>query len=951
MEVSACPGPETLALLSDGLLDDRARLRLTAHFDQCPDCAMMMVAIGESHPDDDNAVDGGGAWLVAGDRIGRYVVREWLGRGGMGQVYVAADPQLGREVAIKLVGTTSDNRAQRRLLREAQAMAKLAHHNVVRVYDAGLADGRAFIAMERVHGMSLDSWTANHKPNWRTVVSIYVRAGRGLNAAHQAGVLHRDFKPSNVFVRDDGQVLVADFGLARLFGERKDLLSASTLPFQLSQPTTNLSIAAGTPGYIAPETLGGTATEKSDQFSFAVSLENSLRKATSGLGPKRLERIIKRARAGNPANRFPSMDALLARLEAVRRPRWPKVAAASSVLAIAAAATAYFSLRSPPSLAELCGTPDERVQQVWNQDRRDAVESWFGASKHPFAAETRDKFVARAEAFAQDYKTSFRSICSATHTDETQSVEMLNLRLDCIDARLKTLETQIEQTISTDALTTDRALIELHSIPPLSSCDPKTVVSGVLPPPPPERAATIESLNQKIRDALALYSLDRTLRANEILSEIREAVTDASHPPLSAWFRLAKAEVSLVAGNLESARENAWGAMHSAQPLGWSSATARAAAVLGQLASLNNDPREARRWIQFARHTAETVGPNAPGLLTILGQEGEIEFKLGAFTEALVINRRARDLASVLFGELSPRTLVFDLSIATCLGSLGDVDEAAKILQPLLPKMVQSVGFHHSVTAQARTNLAVSYARLGDHSQAIRVFKEAVASLAAVYGEDSASVTHAEIQLANSLSQAGKEKEARQQFVSLSQRASLSTIERASVALYFGGHLSQLSASSEAVIQLEKAVMLYAEAVPETHVQLNYARLAYGQALMTLERPRDALPVLRAAALNLGAILPEDNRHLYAAIMDLAAAEILSGVPKAGLEVLVELEARAKALPKAEDRGYVLAKLAQTYALAQRRPESQALAEQALATLANTDENRATRKELEAMLP
>ncbi|MEM6991396.1 MAG: serine/threonine-protein kinase, partial [Myxococcota bacterium] len=166
--------------------------------------------------------------LARGSALGRYVVLDQLGAGGMGVVYAAYDPELDRRIAIKLLqteeGAPDDATAgHARLLREAQAMAKLTHPNVIAVYDVGSFEDSVFVAMEFVDGTTitahLDELWEDGPPPWRDVVALYAGAGRGLAAAHAAGVVHRDFKPDNVMVGEDGRVLVLDFGLARPTGE------------------------------------------------------------------------------------------------------------------------------------------------------------------------------------------------------------------------------------------------------------------------------------------------------------------------------------------------------------------------------------------------------------------------------------------------------------------------------------------------------------------------------------------------------------------------------------------------------------------------------------------------------------------------------------------------------------------------------------------------------------
>src|SRR3954453_3457803 len=164
---------------------------------------------------------GGDGGLVKGATIGRYVVLGLLGRGGMGEVYAAYDPELDRKIALKLLrarGGPSTADARPRLLREAQAIRRLSHPNVVIVYDVGTFGESVFIAMEFVEGNTIGYWLGAGKHGWREGVDFFVAAGRGLVAAHTAGLVHRDFKPENVMITKAGQVRVMDFGLARETG-------------------------------------------------------------------------------------------------------------------------------------------------------------------------------------------------------------------------------------------------------------------------------------------------------------------------------------------------------------------------------------------------------------------------------------------------------------------------------------------------------------------------------------------------------------------------------------------------------------------------------------------------------------------------------------------------------------------------------------------------------------
>ena len=219
-------------------LDAAEREAIEAHLDDCEACSTVVVelvrAFGsmlapapraptlETTLGRTDGPDRVMETLIPGAELGRYRVRRRLGAGGMGVVYVAHDPQLDRNIAIKVLRTVSagtkasdGTEGRRRLLREAQAMARLSHPNVVSVHDVGMVDDQVFIAMEYIEGSTLGAWLADEQRGWKEIVRVFIEAGRGLAAAHRAGLVHRDFKPDNVMLGEDGQVRVMDFGLAR----------------------------------------------------------------------------------------------------------------------------------------------------------------------------------------------------------------------------------------------------------------------------------------------------------------------------------------------------------------------------------------------------------------------------------------------------------------------------------------------------------------------------------------------------------------------------------------------------------------------------------------------------------------------------------------------------------------------------------------------------------------
>jgi serine/threonine protein kinase/formylglycine-generating enzyme required for sulfatase activity len=293
--------------------------------------------------------------LDTGARIGRYVIVERVGTGAMGVVYGAYDPELDRKVALKLIkpGQGKDT-ARARLLREAKAIARLQHPNVVAVHDVGVYEEQVFLAMEFVAGGTIKSWLAAQTRSWREILDVFIAAGRGLAAAHAAGLVHRDFKPDNVLLDKESRPRVVDFGIARQAGGGDDELEGDTGDVDSQDGTQTLRDSSGkhalatltktgtwvgTPAYMAPEQfLGERGDEKSDQFSFCVALYEALYGERPFAGddmlsisvnvttehlrplpkdrgiPNWVRRVILRGLRSNPADRWDGMPAMIAAL-------------------------------------------------------------------------------------------------------------------------------------------------------------------------------------------------------------------------------------------------------------------------------------------------------------------------------------------------------------------------------------------------------------------------------------------------------------------------------------------------------------------------------------------------------------------------------------------------------------------------------------------------------------
>lgn len=350
MTPPTCPPADHLVAYAAGELDPSQRGALERHLIDCHACSTAVaeaVAGATRRLLEVPTTPRGGLRERPQDRgamVGRYVLLEPLGRGGMGQVYAAFDPHLERRVALKLLrDEAGDEASRRRLIREARALARLSHPHVVSVFEVGEADGQVYIAMELLRGQTLRRWLQAESRPWRAIRDTFVQAGRALAAAHAAGLVHRDFKPTNVIVDETGCARVLDFGLARAgTTSARDAPTPTDVSGFAADDVTGAGSIAGTPPYMAPEQLRGSFDAKSDQFSFGVSLYSALSDAAPFVGatfvareeairagpaelpgdlPRWLRLAVMRMLAFEPSDRFESMDVAVDALQVDLRQR------------------------------------------------------------------------------------------------------------------------------------------------------------------------------------------------------------------------------------------------------------------------------------------------------------------------------------------------------------------------------------------------------------------------------------------------------------------------------------------------------------------------------------------------------------------------------------------------------------------------------------------------------
>jgi serine/threonine protein kinase len=493
---------------------------------------------------------------VAKLRVGRYELGESLGRGGCGQVFAARDPDLDREVAIKVVAAVReragnpDRAAEARLLREGQALARLQHPNAVTVYDVGIDEMGAglgagsqrgvFIVMERIHGRTLSQWLRESSPSPAEIVRAYLDAARGLAAAHAVGVVHRDFKPSNAMVTGEGTVVVLDFGLATALDERAsqdtdtDLgagsssTSSSGAAFTSGSRSAEVSLTAtgvvmGTPRYMAPEQHAARpATAATDQYAWCVALWEALTGAPPFAAssiealaqakregklppaptvPANLRAALARGLSADPAQRFESMRALVDAIErgpARRRRRWLVL---GGVIAVAMGAV---SIARPTSEPPLCERAPQASERPWNlpamAELVDEVAARPGGT-HPLM---RDRVESRLDRFARGWDEMHAEVCGPA--SEAIDAETRHVQAECLE-RAEARWFEMLDVLENGSLT------ELPWLSPLWAL------------PSPRRCATEPSA------AFALVEADELTEARRAIEEVSLAV--GPPPPLA----------------------------------------------------------------------------------------------------------------------------------------------------------------------------------------------------------------------------------------------------------------------------------------------------------------------------------------------------------------------------------------------------------------------------------
>lgn len=691
--------------------------------------------------------------------IGRFVVRETLGRGGAGVVYAADDPQLGRVVALKMLRDRdrSDGAEHVRLLREARALARLSHPNVVQVFEVGETADGVFIAMERVDGLTLAEWLAARPRPLREVLEVFVQAARGLAAAHAVGLLHRDFKPGNALVGADGRVRIVDFGLARTSNpasERSapDLHDERGPDTAVSAPASRAR--AGTPAYMSPEQRRGDALDvRSDVFSFCVALFE----ATHGARPFTLDELgstlpaSPRPQAGHRPPRW--LRRLLARgLAPAREQRFASMVEVADAMTRAPLQRrrlwTLVGLAALLPLALLRREPDDQRcaarETPWDVAARRELSAAL-ESAAPALTPTRERVLAGLDAYAAALTSLRRATCEATTLRGERSPALMDRAMLCIDRGERSFTLLVELLRRPDPALAAAAGAMVAALPPLARCSEREDLLAPANDPEDPRLLAVDADLQRAE----LLRLAR--RPAEALRRIAGAVAVAQErgdPRLEARALLLRGRIE---AHVLLDRSAATRTLHAALD-----ASLRAddhalePAIWGELAFVEAELEErrelARTWLAHARAAARDPDDallRAGWLATeaaILRGEG-----LAAEAEARADERLA--LLARALPDDHPERLGAAVSRGHAL-ALRDPDAAIAGLEALRARAHEHLGAAHPNVAILELSLAQFRLERGDPDPARESAVRARAVLAGTYGDDHPLVASADLVLA-----------------------------------------------------------------------------------------------------------------------------------------------------------------------------------------------------------
>ena len=884
--------------LVTGNLDGDAAREAEAHIDACATCRVVLIELARvfelrasslprAHDDStessvDDAMPLLPAALMRGRTIGRYVVLEVLGAGAMGVVHAAFDPELDRKVALKLLRPRALGKgSSERLVREARAIAKLAHPNVVVVHDVGEHDGSVFMAMEYVDGGTLGEWLAEQTRTQPEIVRAFDEAGQGLQAAHAAGLVHRDFKPANVLRGRDGRARVTDFGLARQGSETGEDVLAQTDPGsgpRLQDATfTRTGALVGTPAYMSPEQFAGrVADARSDQFSFCVSLYEALCGARPFVGDtmaalaasvsagqvrtspafeglsKGMRAVLTRGLAVDPGSRFPSMAALLQALRTASSPRrWGGRLAVVGAMVLGAAGLASAQFSEPTATQEpRCAGDEASMQAWWTADRASAVEQALAGEGAQTGPRTRAAAVVRGtlDGYADAWTEERSAVCRADLSAQTE------VAARCLDEGFVHFQALTRALETSDAAALRHASHAVAQLGDPAACGRGDWRSSSSIEPPPAQHDAVTQLRERFVAVQVEEQLGRYDDAHALSVALLEDARAVGFDPFTADVMVELALIRVERADYEGALKTLEEGFATALRGEHDEALAKAGALSLQIyAHSAPDPERAQTWQTITEAAVERAGPYTAVAGSYWHAAGLFARAQGRWDEA----REALERALQVYAEVDPEGLEGSYALNS-LAAL-EMDErkfeaAEEKARTLIARLTHLFGPDHPdlITVYSTLSAALSSQdRLDEASEAV---ERALALSEAWVDDEAVRVQGVRMNLAMLRKRQGKLVEARDLYAqTLATWVEERGADDSLVALAhnnLASTLAMMGATEEALQHHREALRIWAKVHGETHSQVALGSASVGADLTTLRRCDEArAPLERAHAI------------------------------------------------------------------------------------------------------
>ncbi|MEM6991478.1 MAG: tetratricopeptide repeat protein [Myxococcota bacterium] len=802
-----------------------------------------------------------------GARVDRYVITDQIGVGAMGVVYRAHDPSLDRVVALKLLHPSSrtDRRRSARLLSEAKALARLSGPNVVNVYDLGTVGEELYIAMEFVDGTTLDAWLDDSDCPPSRILEVFRQAARGLAAAHAAGLVHGDFKPTNVMVDDAGRAKVLDFGLAQQ-GDLTDSHSDADQPS--ASPTPSL---VGTPAYMAPEQFEGhAATAQSDQFSFCVALWEALYGARPFGGatlyelaasvidgeisappsksavPRWLHRVLVRGLARGPERRWPSMSALLTELDADRT-RARRVVTLTGAGVIAALGWGW--MQTQPDERSRCTNEASGAVSDWAHTDRAALHEAIMASPEAYTATTARTAEAQLDGYLAEWRETYVATCLAPRT----MPDAIRVRAyACLDARRRRLDALLKVLTAPDANPAETAVQAIGGLHPIGPCSDAAYLQKLqegAQDPALERALVTE--RERLAEADALRSVGQYAASRELAITVVERSETLEFGPLVAEANASVAATLLEMGRYDEAEPHFRRAYATAVAIDLPAfATVAALGMMGLETSAGDYP-QAREWAFHTKALLERPG-TAPSL------RGNFHARLGRLDgaeqrvdDAIANLRTALQISESEHGPEHWLTASQKGLLARQLRRKGDHLAARALQQEALATLASHLGAEHPKVGVVENSLALTLLNLGDLEGALPHLSHSLEILERTLEPDNPTLAFTWTNLSRLRLDLGDPTEGlRLCRLALEQRERVLSPNHPHVGYTLvdcGAILRRLGRHEEAMVDLRRARAIASAQGDPKHPGLASSLAEIGATLLDMEQPADAIESLERA--------------------------------------------------------------------------------------------------------